>query len=378
MAAAPLATPAPATARRGFLARDLSTRVRILVVDDNAVFREEFAELLTDEGHTVSTAASVPKAVESLESEEFEVVFTDLKMPRQSGIDLLRIIRERWPHRFVIMVTGFATVATAVEAMKLGAFDYIAKPFRADQVRSVLGLVSEQLRYAGPGLQGGHPVDLARDIAERQGVPVLLAAPAPAPTGLPPSISFVPFDGKDPAALRDQVESFLRDHPKAGVVIAHAEQALALHRTEDITSWLASLRTLLQGRGVLAVGMDPTMASEAQLEAVTATLAAPALHGALEAVANPIRRRILRRLSEGPASFSTLMRSAELDDSPKMSFHMHRLVESGLVAHTGEEYQLTPRGEGTTSALRDLEATAEQGSEEMILFRPRRAARRAS
>ena len=71
--------------------------MRLLVVDDDAVFREDLAELLRDEGHEVAVAPSAPKALEALTEGEFEVVLTDLKMPRQSGLDLLRVVRQRWP-----------------------------------------------------------------------------------------------------------------------------------------------------------------------------------------------------------------------------------------------------------------------------------------
>ncbi|MCI4369577.1 MAG: response regulator, partial [Thermoplasmata archaeon] len=106
--------------------------MRLLIVDDDAVFREELSDILRDDGHEVHSAPSVPKAIEELEREDFDAVFSDLKMPRQSGLVLLRDVRQRWPQTLVVMITGFATVETAVDAMKLGAFDYIRKPFTID------------------------------------------------------------------------------------------------------------------------------------------------------------------------------------------------------------------------------------------------------
>ena len=351
--------------------------MHLLVVDDDVVFRDEFSSFLGDEGHTVEAVGSVGKALEALEGEEFDLVFTDLKMPRQSGLDLLRAIRERWPRQYVIVVTGYGTVSTAVEAMKLGAFDYIAKPFRTDQVRKVLDLAAEQLRYAGPRFTAGQPLEIVRELAIDEKLPVLLAAPAPAPKGLPAGTVFLEFDGRNPARLRTQVEAFLEGRPRVGVVLAHAEHALTGHRTEDIVAWIAGLRELLKDRGVLAIGFDPSRLPAAQAEAITSALSTTVVHGTLEALSNPIRRRILRRLAEGPTSFSHLMRAADLDDSPKMSFHVHRLSEEGLIAHVDEEYQLTDSGQRAASALRGIEASLGGRSGSTLLFRPARGPPRA-
>src|SRR5579871_1587329 len=125
--------------------------MRLLVVDDNSVFRQELGELLESEGHTVELAASVDQAVERLEAGIYDLVLTDLKMPRQTGMDLLRIVRERWPNVLTVMITGRAGIDTAVEAMRLGAFDYIAKPFRPDQLREMLQLAAAERTFVRAG-----------------------------------------------------------------------------------------------------------------------------------------------------------------------------------------------------------------------------------
>ena len=123
------------------------------MVDDDAVFREELAELLRDERHEVTACPSVPKALEELAHGEFDAILSDLKMPRQGGLDLLREVRARYPSTPLVIVTGFATVETAVAAMKSGAAEYIQKPFKIDQVRDVLQHleISEALRHSAHG-----------------------------------------------------------------------------------------------------------------------------------------------------------------------------------------------------------------------------------
>lgn len=104
-------------------------KARVLAVDDQRYFRELLEGLLTDEGYEVHTASSGEEALHILEREDFEIVVTDLVMPGIDGSQLVERIKERIPEQDIVMVTGVVDVKTAVEAMKLGATDYILKPF---------------------------------------------------------------------------------------------------------------------------------------------------------------------------------------------------------------------------------------------------------
>jgi DNA-binding NtrC family response regulator len=101
---------------------------RVLIVDDDLAFRVGTSALLEDNGYAVLAAPSGAEAVETLKREDVDIVLSDLVMPGMNGIELLRRITERNTGVPVIMVTGFASIATAVEAMKLGARDYVTKP----------------------------------------------------------------------------------------------------------------------------------------------------------------------------------------------------------------------------------------------------------
>ncbi len=101
---------------------------RILVADDEQGLRAFVAEALEDDGHTVAQAADGAVAAQRLAKESFDLLITDLKMPRLDGMQLLRQVRTEQPELEVIVLTAFGTVDTAVEAMKLGAFDYLQKP----------------------------------------------------------------------------------------------------------------------------------------------------------------------------------------------------------------------------------------------------------
>ena len=343
--------------------------MRILVVDDDPIFREELNTFLSDEGHTLFEAPSVRRALELLETESVDVVFTDLKMPRQSGLELLAEVRQRWPGIFAVMVTGFATVQTAVEAMKKGAFDYIAKPFRTVQLQQVLQLVEEQRAFRDAHLPTGTALELARDLARRHHTRILYADAPPPPRG--ENLEFLAFDGRSPSDLPHALEEFLGRTPAGGLVVARVDRMLENHHLEDIVAILEQLRQRLEGKGPFAISLDPSHLSQAQAEALRTAVTAPAVQTALEALSSPIRRRVLFRLAEGPASFSDAMHAAELDDSPKLAFHMHRLVDEGLIAHQSERYRLTPKGQSAVGILHEMEdVAAGKGSRTVVYQTP--------
>src|SRR5512139_1243749 len=111
---------------------------RILVVDDEMIVCESCKRILEEEGYEVEAALSGKEALEKMKAHPFDIVITDLKMPGIDGMELLGIFHKEYPDSIIIMITGFSTVETAVEAMKLGAFDYIPKPFTPDEVTIVV------------------------------------------------------------------------------------------------------------------------------------------------------------------------------------------------------------------------------------------------
>ncbi len=107
---------------------------RILVVDDERSMRDFVSILLRKNGHDVETAENGEVAIERIRNESFDLVITDLKMPGSGGLEVLEQVKNQDPSSQVILMTAFATTDTAVEAMKLGARDYITKPFKVDEL----------------------------------------------------------------------------------------------------------------------------------------------------------------------------------------------------------------------------------------------------
>lgn len=111
---------------------------KILIVDDDNSLREFLSIFLHREGYQVSAAANGEMAIKLLSKSIFDMVITDVKMPSMSGLDLLKEIKERSPDTVVVMITAYASVDTAVEAMKQGAYDYISKPFNVDEIKLII------------------------------------------------------------------------------------------------------------------------------------------------------------------------------------------------------------------------------------------------
>jgi len=119
---------------------------RVLIVDDEAPAVQNLAHVCRKQGYDVTTRSSGAGALEALESHRFDVVLTDLRMEKVDGMAVLQRARQLDPDLAVILITGYATLESAIEAMKAGAFHYIAKPIRLDEVREVIDKALEMVR----------------------------------------------------------------------------------------------------------------------------------------------------------------------------------------------------------------------------------------
>jgi DNA-binding NtrC family response regulator len=122
----------------------MDERLRIMVVDDELIVRESLYHWFKKGGHTVEAVSSGIEALDILEKKPFEVLFVDMKMPRMNGLELLKRVKEAYPETIVILITAYGSIETSVEAMKLGASDYLLKPFKPDQLALVLEKITRE------------------------------------------------------------------------------------------------------------------------------------------------------------------------------------------------------------------------------------------
>lgn len=116
----------------------------ILIVDDEPVICKSCEKVFRRAGHSTASATSGREALKMLGSETYDVVFTDLKMVDMGGLEVLRTIKEQYPTTVVVIITGYATIASAVETMRSGAFDYLPKPFTAGELLAVFNRAFER------------------------------------------------------------------------------------------------------------------------------------------------------------------------------------------------------------------------------------------
>ena len=144
------------------------TKARILVVDDEQIARDNLEHILRKEEYEVVSVESGTKALKKLEQSDFDLVLTDLKMKQVDGIEVLTRTKEQHPATEVIIVTAYAALSTAIEAMKKGAYHYIPKPYKIDEVRMVVkkALEKKQLR--------DELEEVKRTYAPRMGAPLII------------------------------------------------------------------------------------------------------------------------------------------------------------------------------------------------------------
>ena len=123
-------------------------KATILVIDDEQIVHESVSRILEDEGYIVDAAYRVDQALDKLSKGRYDLVLTDLMMPDRSGMDAVEAVARDHPDTGVVMFTGYATVDSAVQSMKLGAFDYLPKPFTPDELVEVIGNALEKTRKA--------------------------------------------------------------------------------------------------------------------------------------------------------------------------------------------------------------------------------------
>ena len=115
----------------------MSDKNRILIVDDDEVVRWSYLRSLESISRNVEAASDGEEALQTMEQNPFDVVLLDLRMPGEDGLSVLRTIKQKWPESEVVIITGYPTVASAKEAVRLGAFDYVAKPVGPQDVINV-------------------------------------------------------------------------------------------------------------------------------------------------------------------------------------------------------------------------------------------------
>lgn len=144
------------------------TAPRILIVEDELIARENLDHVLKKEGYETVAVDSGQAAFKELEKGEFDLVLTDLRMQQIDGLQILERTKELYPYTEVIVITGYATVSSAVEAMQRGAYHYLAKPYQIEEVRVLVRQALEKRRLRQ------EVTELKRQVQSQRGLPLII------------------------------------------------------------------------------------------------------------------------------------------------------------------------------------------------------------
>jgi two-component system response regulator HydG len=120
--------------------------MKILIVDDELVVRESLYHWFSREGYDTKSAQNGQEALQKLSNENFDTLFVDMKMPGMGGFELLETVKKLYPDTAVVIITAYGSIDSAVQAMKIGASDYLLKPFKPDQLSLIMEKISQQLK----------------------------------------------------------------------------------------------------------------------------------------------------------------------------------------------------------------------------------------
>ena len=126
----------------------MNKKINLLIIDDELVVQQSCTDIFTEKSdrYNIVTVSSGEKALTALEKKSFDIILTDLKMPGLPGLNLITTIKSKFPKVAVIVITGYATVKIAVEAMKLGAVDFIPKPFTSDEIFDAVEKMAKRVK----------------------------------------------------------------------------------------------------------------------------------------------------------------------------------------------------------------------------------------
>lgn len=226
---------------------------RVLIIDDESNIRETMRLALEAVGHTAETAADGPAGLERFGSgAEWDLVLLDQRMPGMDGIEVLRRIREIKPDAEVIMVTAFATVDLAVDAMKAGAMDFLRKPFTPDVLRRAVaaGIERNRVAAAAPAQPAPPAVPLRVGFRSLDGYR-FWPAPDVAPSGITVTGALRrAFVVASPQGMTEQCTLVLSGRAVEAVLRIAGESNVPAGRVSDAAAWAVLMSRLWEQRGM--------------------------------------------------------------------------------------------------------------------------------
>ncbi len=331
--------------------------MRTLIVDDDAIFRTELAQLLADEGHSALAVGSATEALSALETRWFDVLLTDLRMPHRSGMSLLDETALRWPGLRSVVFTGQPSDEAIAVTLRHGAFNFLGKPCQIEEVLWVLDLVAQDQAFART-LAPAWPAERVREALDLDhGNWTRWGPPLPGTEGGLP----FPSEGNEESPL---ATAGPRTAPPLadGTVLLHlAWVAAEPPRPAEMIERVRRTEAALGDSERLIAVADERVFQTLDVAALWAILAKESVPPALPRNLGPQRREILRRLKDRELALESLVRDAGGPFvAARARLCIEHLVSAGLVLRRADRFRLTKAGEEVLALLD--RAAALQGS----------------
>ncbi len=358
--------------------------MRIMVVDDDSTIVDAIKTLLQTEGHEATGAYSGEECLKKLEKEDVDLIFLDIKMQGINGIETLKRIKRMKKNIYVVMLTAFATVDTAVEAMKEGAFDYIRKPFASEDMKDTLMDVIEDIK-----LKRNHKMIGLMEIEKYDCFDIFKSMFTNNVKGMcitnekPESIA-KKYNLKDVLyvhltkesyieekklekqerispdeieKLKTLVDNFITENENTAVLIHNIDYLISKNLLQTVKNFVEYLGEKALTRNtsiILSAGFESkNVHALAEIENLIAEMR---VRHIAEALSGPLRRNIIFTLENNrKCSFTKIAKEVHVRDSPKLSFHMRKLRFHGIIEQDNDKkYFLTKLGKEAAGILKDM------------------------
>ncbi len=343
-------------------------KVKILVVDDNIRFLDFMKKNLTIDDHSVVTATSGEEGLVHAKQQNLDLILTDLKMEGMSGVEFARELRKNNIDTITIVITGYGTINSAVEAIKVGCYDYILKPFEYSDLSEKIQEVEDEIHlrrsltastiadksvledyselkikaYPSPYLVISDDPTLDKKLGLEEVMTILLSLSEKGENVIAPSKLNM---------LTSRISSFVKDNEKGTVIFKGIRELLKAHNYVNFKRFVLYLQNEILSREwtllFLAEERKDTNNeySELLFFDTLSTLSGQAFSNVIEIISHSIRKQVINLLKlKGSLNFNKNAEEIGIQRSSTLAFHLRKLGQEIIVEKSDNDYQLTERG----------------------------------
>jgi YesN/AraC family two-component response regulator len=297
-------------------------------------------------------------------------------MPGMDGLELLRQIKKVRPTTDVVMITGFGTIDNAVEAMKIGAKDYIQKPFKMSHIKGIIEDINHEKRYKTSvkpivvmdEMDKFDSLKTFKDLLvdDRPGLWITSIVEGEEVKEKDGSITYLNISPKEEKGtihpkniykIKEFIKDYLETNSNAVVMMDCLDLLIATHTNETILKFMTMLEEwAINNNTRTLISINKHLLTNDTVKDIRYIISSSYIQVMADSLSNPLRRRIVRHLKKTPSSFSTILSYLPNTESAKLSFHLQKLINDGIIEKDGQKkYFLTARGNKALGLMESME-----------------------